>query len=512
MIRKILIAGLMALSAAPAGAKWRVASSDHFLIYTEESEAELTEFAEKLERFDSAMRFVGMVEAWKPSPSNRLTIYVVPSISSVRKLFGDTSGNVAGFYLGRAGRSIAIVPRMSGSGSIYELGADTVLLHEYAHHFMYQNYVSPVPKWFSEGYAEFYSTMIAEKDGSVGVGRPALHRSYGLLSRNIISLPEMMSLRSGFKLSPGKGDSLYGRGWLLAHYLTFDTARRGQLSKYLQLLATGTPGLEAGTQAFGDLKTLDRELDRYIRRKSLNYLRISPEHLNAGAITVRALRPGEDAVMMSRIRSEIGVGPEVGARVLADMRRQAAPFPDDPFVQASLAEAEYDIGNYKEAEAAVDRALAADPRQADALIYKGRIKMALAANSSDPEVWKEVRRWFVQANRIDPEDPEPLIFYYRSFLEQGIRPTETAIDGLIYASDLAREESGLRMSVAREHLNRGNAKEARTLLATIAYRPHGGQMAEAATAIIAALDSGGAEAALRQWAQAPEGESEAEGE
>ena len=44
--------------AAPAHAAWYQASSRHFLIYSEQKPGTLRQFAEELEKFDSAVRFV----------------------------------------------------------------------------------------------------------------------------------------------------------------------------------------------------------------------------------------------------------------------------------------------------------------------------------------------------------------------------------------------------------------------------------------------------------------------
>ena len=42
--------------AGPASAEWRQAQTSHFVIYSEDSEEGLRDFAARLERFDAAMR------------------------------------------------------------------------------------------------------------------------------------------------------------------------------------------------------------------------------------------------------------------------------------------------------------------------------------------------------------------------------------------------------------------------------------------------------------------------
>ena len=491
---------LLAGWSAPAAAAWREASSDHFVIYSEESAESLRRFAERLERYDRALRYIRQLPNEPVGPANRLTIYVVSSVETVRKLAGGGAGGrfVAGFYIPRATGSVAIVPRRGLGGGQWDLDAQTVLLHEYAHHFLFNTYSAAYPAWFSEGFAEFNATASFEEDGGVGLGLPAAHRYRGLLSGNPLPVPRMMA-HTAERLSDTQREALYGRGWLLTHYLSFDKARAGQLDTFLRSLNQGKKGAEAAQAAFGDLKALDRELAAYMKRSKLSYLKIDARALQIGAVKVRQLTAAEDAVMDVKIRSRRGVNLEAARELLPRVRSAAAPFPKDPFVQATLAEAEYDARNFDEALAAADRALVSDPKNIDALIYKGRalMEMARKAQARDDKSWKEVRRWLVAANRADPDDPEPLLLYYESFHAAGDRPTANAVIGLNRAFELAPQDRGVRMTAARQYLVDGKTAEARSALAPIAYDPHAGELATLASLMVTVIDSGGAAAALK---------------
>ena len=77
-----------------------------------------------------------------------------------------------------------------------------------------------------------------------------------------------------------------------------------------------------------------------------------------------------------RIRSRVGVTKDDAARVARDMRKAAAPWPNDPAVQAALAEAEFDAGDLDAADSAAARAIAADPKNVDGhdLSGEGRVR------------------------------------------------------------------------------------------------------------------------------------------
>lgn len=500
-----LVALALAVAAAavsPAQAAWRQASSTHFVIYSEDDEKTLREFATKLERYDAAMRFVRGLGDPEISPQNRLTVFVVPSVNAVRKLYGKGGGGIGGFYTGRASGSFAISPRSMAGGNGEE---QLVLLHEYAHHFMMQNFSGALPAWWIEGFAEFHSTARFEKDGAVGLGLPANHRAYGLLAMQPLKIEKLLTSSVG-DLAAAERDSFYGRGWLLTHYLTLDPARKGQLSAYLVLINSGTDSLTAARKVFGDLAELDKELNRYVRQRTLRYVRLAPDAIKIKPISVRPLAPGEAAVMDVRIRSKRGVDLAAAKALLPLARKAAAPHPGDALAQVTLAEAAYDAGEYAEAEAAADRALAADPKSVEALVYKGRIKMALASESktADAATWREVRRWFLAANKIEPDDPEPLMLFYTSFREAGMKPTANAALGLEQALGLAPQDAGLRWMMAFQHLQDKKAEEVRRTLAPLAFNPHGGEMTKAAARILDKLASGGVKAALEAWREPEE--------
>lgn len=488
------------LAAAPAEAKWREATTDHFVIYSEASPKWLTEFATRLERFDKAMRVLRRLSDPPLGLSNRLTIFVVDDIQAVQKLYSKGEREVAGFYIGSATGSVAFTPRSSDESGEYAMTEQVVLFHEYAHHFMLGSYTGAFPAWLIEGFAEYHSTARDEKDGSVGIGIPAFHRAYGLMVAPTLSIEKLLTA-SGSELNSVEREGLYGRGWLLTHLLHFEKARAGQLDTYLAELNKGTPSLDAAKKAFGDLGKLQKELNAYVRRSSFTYQKVFPDALTIGKVAVRELSPGEDAVMGVRMRSKRGVDRAQAQALVPLARKAAAPYPDVLLAQVTLAEVEHDAGNFKEAEAAADRALAVDPKSVEGLIYKGRARMALAmaGGAGDPKTWSDIRLLFAAANRADPEDPEPLMLYYESFLAAGLRPTKNAAEGLVYALALAPQDKSLRWMTGQQHLQDGKAPEARAALAPLAFDPHGGESAKWAGRIVAKLDSGGVEAALAEW-------------
>jgi tetratricopeptide (TPR) repeat protein len=468
-------ATLLLLVPAAARADWHEASSDHFVIYADESEKAIRKYSDRLERYYGAMSFMLTSRKDKPSPSNRVTVYVVGSQRMVRKLYGgDDSRYVRGFYRPRAGGSLAIIPPIDASSSGKVSESELVLLHEYAHHFMAENTTYLVPRWYGEGFAEFFATAKFEADGAVGLGLPAEHRAYELAEARDVSIERLLDSKL-YEANKSKGyDNFYGRSWLLFHYLFVDAERRAKILDYLNRLNRGEAELAAATAAFGDLKALDKALDSYSRQRKWTYFRIPPDRLTVGPISVRTLREGEAASLPVRIRSKRGVDKEAAAEVVLEAREVARQYPDEPAAQAALAEAEFDAGDDEAAIRAADKALAKEPGNMTALIQKGYALARIARETRSEEAWKAARRHFVSVNKMENNHPIPLIYYYLSFVQQDQEPNQPALDGLEWALELAPYDDSLRMMVASRQMHDKHFADAIRTISPLAYNPHAG--------------------------------------
>lgn len=492
MIRRLLLP-LLLLVPGMANADWYEASSRHFVVYSDQRPERLEQFATELERFDHAVRLYG---GWKDEPvaaPNRVTVYIVDDRDAVIKLIGDKF--VGGFYKPRAGGSLAVVPRRLGSGATTDLDAQAILFHEYAHHLMWSIAPHSVhPSWFIEGFAEVFATADFDKDGAVRIGAPPLYRARTILSGNNLPIEKML-VADTLKLDREQRSALYGRGWLLTHYTMIANKRRDQLTAYLRAMNQGKKSIEAA-QAFGDLGKFDAELERYKRGKLIGY-RVAAAEAGQIKVTLRKLTAGEAATMDVRIRSKNGVNARTAPGVYEEARKAAAPYPNDPGAQIVLAEAAYDARDLPGAEAAADRAIAADPKAVDAWLYKAMIRMAVARQAGDrsKETQTAVRKIIAQGNRLEPDDPKLLILYFRSFVDFGSAPSENAKQGLARAFELAPQDVGLRFNTAQMYLRDGDKEQARAMLAPLAYSPHGQGFAQRAAALIAIIDKGDAKQA-----------------
>ena len=513
LIATLSFAGLFA--ATPAMAAWHKAESERFVIYSDSSERDVRTFAERLERYHVAMTIVTGFKPPVPSPSNRVTVYAVGSGRDLRKLYGDKSSSVAGFYIPRAGGSVAFVPNVK-MGTRETDFTMIVLMHEYAHHFWISSTSHAFPRWMVEGSAEFFASVKFEKDGGLDIGLPANHRIGDLNYAEKLSIREILDYDRIAGTNGLRNDGFYGQAWLLFHYVMFNEERLPQYSQYARAYMRGTPSLQAAEEAFGDLDQLEKELKAYQRSRRIPAMRLTADVLPIGAISVVELSDGMDEMMDVIVQSRRGVTREEALELLPEARKIAAKYPDDAGVLTALAEAEYDAGNDAEAIAAADKAIALDPMRTNAYVQKGFALFRIAKDAEGDgldNAFANAMSPFEKLNAIEADHPMPLIYNYRSFVERGVPPDENARAGLLRASQLAPFDQDLRLNAAMMLISNTQNSDARLMLRPLAASPHGGGSSSRAKSLLALLERtpDGTRLDLSQLSEVAGGDGEAEG-
>ena len=497
MLRTLLVL-LALLTAAPANAEWWEAKTDHFIVYSQSSSGEAREFAEKLERFDMSLRSL-QNKQFSPATSDahRLTVFRSGDIGDIGRLAG--SSGVAGFYIPRAGGSVAFTPAKTGvmntgvlmskrPDSRTDLDPQSVLFHEYAHHFMFQHFPAAYPSWYVEGYAETVATIDFKPDGSFHLGNPPQYRG---ASFNYINVSLKRMLASKIKPTGEDYYSYYTIGWLLIHYLTFEPSRKGQLVQYLRMINDGIDPAVAAPKAFGDLDRLNREIHRY-RTGQLLGADVRPANYAPPQVTMRKLTEDEEAIMRVKMRSKRGVDRKLAPDVARDARAIAAKYPGSFPVYLALSEAELDLADYEpgrlvQAEAAIDRALALNPQSVEAMIYKGRV--FLERGQKVKAQLATARTWFAKAHQVDSAHPGVLFYNYLTYYHSGERIPESALIGLERAYDMALFDPELRVVLARQLLAEKKGTVARSVLMPLAISPHESKGAKKMREVVDLIDA-----------------------
>lgn len=471
-----LTASAVAL-ASPAAAAWHQASSKHFIIYGDMPAEDMKAYAEKLEKFDAAARLIRSMNDPVVGDGNRVQVLVVSSMLDVNRLYGDAQAGVGGYYMGQVSGPIIVTPEKIRrlNTRTDKIDPEVVFFHEYTHHLQLQSTNKPMPSWLSEGFAEFMGNPVFGADGSVGIGAPNTTRAEQLLQDRWAPLGDLLEGNAYTLGSAGFSHQNYAQGWLLNHYLAFEPSRKGQIEQYMKGIESGQNALVAAKAAFGDLGELEGQLREYVRRKNLPYVKIDSSKLTIAPVKITQLPAGAQEVMPLRFQAKTSYRSVSVDSVLEKVRQIAKRHPGDLLVQRTLAEVEFDAKNWNESLAAAEAALKLDPRSTEALVYKGRAYLAQAKKQNDPKLFAEARKQFLAANKIDPEDPEPLYLYYRTYRAARVPAPKQAVDALHYATVLAPRDYYPAIQLVTEHLRQNNLKAAAEAIKPLAYLPHAGQ-------------------------------------
>jgi len=157
---------------------------------------------------------------------------------------------VAGFHQSGPERDYIALPTGADSGR--------VAFHEYVHEVL-SLAPAPLPRWFEEGTADFYSTL-ARRGDRWRVGEPIDSHVAVLGRERWLSAAQLEHPEREYR------DVFYAESWALVHMLNLSAAWRNRMPQFALLLSEGQAANQAFQSAFG--KTLDQAvsaLPDYVR-------------------------------------------------------------------------------------------------------------------------------------------------------------------------------------------------------------------------------------------------------
>lgn len=487
----LLVAGF---GSVPAQAKdWYRADTHHFTIYSNGEADQLEDFAHEVEKFDALLRSLWRIPVL--DRPQKLTIYMLSTAQDVGVLRGEA--NVAGFYEPETDGSFAVSNRHQTSRRDDLSGKET-LFHEYAHHFMFNNFSIPAPAWFIEGYAEFVATAEFRKNGQWYFGKPAFHRANEIQYADPLPIEDLLTF--GSKDGPKKiTGSFYGWSWALTHMLYIDGGDGGAgIVRYLNRINRGQDSLSAARAEFGDLGALQSRLRSYVKG-SIVFKKSDAPISYRDEIRVTRLSPVESEVVDLTMKRRAGYKPEQTRDLLATIASGADASAEAWYqlalsekAVATLAAGDGEGVDLSRVETAIDHALTLDPDHVHANVDKGRlmIEQLYEKNSRDPAQWAAARNFIVRANRADPLDPYALYHFAQSYARQGQRNEQASI-ALMAAFEGAPESGEIRIAYAYELANRGDFAPAIKILEVLANHPHYRASGQAALDHVLKMQNGG---------------------
>jgi hypothetical protein len=454
----------LALSSGPAWATWYRAETDRFVVYGEGKEARVREYATKLQTFDTVLRLFHPTTRDK-TPATKLQLYLVQGSRELRQVRPSLVSGAAGAYWASNEGIIAAVNTEGG------LQGDDVLFHEYAHHFMLENFPAAYPAWFVEGFAEYFMTTEIRSD-AVRIGGYNVMRVESMQALKWVSWEDLLTKPPSF-FKYDDAAAYYAQAWLLTHYLRSDDTRAERLNAALRDVAAGGDAVKAFQTAAGmPVKDFDRTLRTYRKLRIMVLSKVPPPP----AMTVTALPAGEGEFLLDHARLLLAPTGAADDDYLAGLRRRAARYPDAPFAQRTLARGEFVMGDVAAGEAIVRAQLAARPDDLETVLLAGTGQM-LAGFRDKPkraERFRAARASLAKAFKLDDRDFRILYAYAVSRSLEPSYPTENDVEVLLKARSLAPSVQELSLRAGEVLIRTGDQASATAVLRPVANNPHGG--------------------------------------
>jgi tetratricopeptide (TPR) repeat protein len=337
---------LVALVALPArAAEWTRVFSPQIEVLTDSGERTGRQV---LARFDQIRRIFRQANA--PGSPLALRVFVFASEKDFRS-YRDGAAT-EGFYQSAPERDYVALYAGSGVGR--------AIVHEYVH-LILSHSSSPLPKWFEEGTAEFYSTIEIERD-RMSIGPPIESHLTALASERWFTAKELAGVTHA---SPRYDDRslvgmFYAQSWALVHMLNLSPAYRGGMPEFALLLSEGRAPEQAFAQSFGkSMEGALADLAGYVRTMRPATVAAPPEEA-APQPGVQRLTPIE--AILARADLALQVRRNTLARTLFEQAVRERP--DSAAAAAGIGSLALAEGRKEDGRRSLERAIALGDRDA----------------------------------------------------------------------------------------------------------------------------------------------------
>ncbi len=474
--------------------KWFRAESQHFVVFSDAEQDDVTLLLDNLEKLDHLLRIypltirqTGQAEQQEP----KLTIYYDSRSSELREIDDGVPADAVGLYSscssGVEGFAVHL-DRVThlGDQQLHKSPLNDTLSYAfeaYARHFLYRHTNIRMPASFIDGFAQYFSSVrFSENQMVVGRMPRAVGdylkflddgRNYSLEYEDV--LQGNLANARNYAGDAGVRLEFEAKSWLLMHYMLSSEDKRKRLNRYLLLVDRGASATIAFERAF-DVKTSD--MSRVLWRYGLGgveAVRLALPSLPAARVSFHTLprAAGEFVLADAALRS--CPDRKAGEALLKKVSALAARFPDDDLARLTLSRAQIDWGNPLDALPRLNAALKGDDTDFEARYLLGMANLRLAEykeGDARRSYLEAARRLLQQARELRPQSSEAALAAFRAEVAATDEPDGAALQGVISTWQSAREVDTLGRSAALAYAYAGNADEAHRTLASLAQDLH----------------------------------------
>jgi hypothetical protein len=149
-----------------------------------------------------------------------------------------------------------VTSTMSAMGRIYA---------GFAQHYLMTYFPAAYPRWYLDGFGEMFATMVVRTDGAIEYGHPPQNFRQNVVYYGRYPVSDVLN---GRYLNDKRSIPAWNpyQAWAMVHLMFFSEQWRQPLNRYLAAMAKGTAPAEAA-RALGDVTKLHKEVAGYYGRK-----------------------------------------------------------------------------------------------------------------------------------------------------------------------------------------------------------------------------------------------------
>ena len=257
----------LALPGALPDEQWIEVQSSHFTVLTDTGEKPGRDLGRQFEQMRSVFAQLFSRQIKQSVPLQIIALKNSRQISEYAPLYQGRPVKTVGFYLRSQDRDYIVLDM--DAPNRWE-----TVFHEYAHLLLAAN-LPDLPPWFTEGFAEFYSTIVIDNKQAT-IGRPPEAAVEVLRQEPLMPIVTLFGVDHNSPVYNDDSDPrsiFYAESWLVVHYL-WDHNQMEQAQRYFELLRQHVPITEAVKRAFDmEPDQFDRLLQKY-SRSGLEALRV----------------------------------------------------------------------------------------------------------------------------------------------------------------------------------------------------------------------------------------------
>jgi hypothetical protein len=476
---------------------WFRAESQHFIVFSDTTNEDVTALLNNLERLDYLLRIYTKAFRKIDNEEQKLTFYYHSRASGLNEIDADRPADAVGLYssCGSGVQGFGVHLKRIDSLSNEQLEKSPLneslsyLFEAYARHFLYRYTDIRTPTSFIDGFAQYFSS-VRFTDTQMALGRtPTSIGDY----LNFLDAGHRRSLDYDDVLEQNdtKGSNYAGeagvrlefeaRSWLLTHYMLSSDEHRAQLYRYLNLVNRDVPATKAFESALGiKVSDIGNTMWRY-RLGGIKVLRVELPELPSARVDFRSLPHAAGEFILANAALRSCPSGQAGESLLRKIGNATAKFPNNDFARLTLSRAQIDWGNAQDALPYLTAATQNDSANFDAFYLLGLANLRLSGQHKDAAkqtYLDAARRNLLRAVSLNPKSPEAAFAFFAADVNANEKPSETALQGVISARKGGHEINVLAKSAALAYLYLGDISKAKNALHVMAHDARDPQLAE----------------------------------